>query len=229
MNFSKKNHEINHSNLRIVSKKVFGAVLALTLFTTMSYSQKIDFGIKGGVNYNFGGDLSEAPASIGESFQDIITGADAKAGFHFGLWTKIDVLGLYIRPELIYTQLNNTYGANTENSRNEADFKTKKLDIPLLVGAKIAGPLHIFAGPSFQYILESDFDVIGVDNIDTNDFSVGLQIGAGLELGKLGLDVRWEKGFSNDANGQFLNTSFSVDNRPNQIIFGLSYRFTERD
>ena len=43
MNFSKKNHEINHANLRIVSKKVFGAILALSLFTTMSFAQKIDW------------------------------------------------------------------------------------------------------------------------------------------------------------------------------------------
>ena len=210
-------------------KKVFVTLLTLTLCTTLSYAQKIDWGAKAGLNYNFGGDLSEAPASIGESFEDVITGADAKAGYHFGLWTKIDVLGIYVRPELIYTQLNNTYGENPVNSRNEADFNTKKLDIPVLFGVKVAGPLHIFAGPSFQYILESDFDVTSIDNLETNDFSMGLQIGAGLELGKLGLDVRWEKGFSNDANGRFLNTQFDIDNRPNQIIFGLSYRFNDRN
>ncbi len=210
-------------------KKVFVTILTLTLFTTISFSQTIDWGAKAGLNYNFGGDLSEVPANVGDSFEDVITGADSKAGYHVGLWTKIKVLGLYVRPELIYTQLNNTYGPNVENSRNEADFKTKKLDIPLLIGAKIAGPLHIFAGPSFQYILDSDFDVNDIDNLETNDFSVGLQIGAGLELGKLGLDVRWEKGFSNDADGRFLNTNFNIDNRPNQIIFGLSYRFNERN
>lgn len=210
-------------------KKVFVTLLTLTLCTTLSYAQKIDWGAKAGLNYNFGGDLSETPASIGESFEDVITGADAKAGYHLGLWTKIDLLGLYVRPEIVYTQLNNTYGPNTENNRNDADFKTKKLDIPILIGAKVVGPLHIFAGPSFQYILDSDFDVNDIDNLETNDFSVGLQIGAGLELGKLGLDVRWEKGFSNDADGRFLNTNFNVDNRPNQIIFGLSYRFNERN
>lgn len=210
-------------------KKVFVTLLTLTLCTTLSYAQKIDWGAKAGLNYNFGGDLSEVPANIGESFEDVITGADAKAGYHFGLWTKINLLGLYVRPELVYTQLNNTYGPNPENNRDDADFKTKKLDIPVLIGANIAGPLHIYAGPSFQYIIDSDFGVNEVENLETNDFSVGLQIGAGLELGKLGLDVRWEKGFSNDADGRFLNTDFNVDNRPNQIIFGLSYRFNERD
>ncbi len=210
-------------------KKVFVTILTLTLCTTLSYAQKIDWGGKAGLNYNFGGDLSEAPSTIGDSFDDVITGADSKAGFHLGVWSKFHLLGLYIRPEIVYTQLNNTYGPNPVNNRDEADFKTKKLDFPLLVGIRLIGPLNIFAGPSFQYIIDSDFDVNNVEDVETNDFSVGLQIGAGLEFGKLGVDVRWEKGFSNDANGQFLNTEFNVDNRPNQIIFGISYRFNDRN
>jgi len=227
MNFSKKNHEIDHSNLKIVSKKVFGAILALVLFTTISYAQKIDFGVKGGLNYNFGGDLSEIISEVGNNAENLIAGADGKAGFHVGIWTKVNVLGLYVRPELVYTQLNNSYSNSGENVNT--DFKTSKIDIPILIGVKVAGPLHIFGGPSFQYITKADFSQNDFSNIKKNDFSAGLQLGAGLEFGKLGLDIRWEKGFSNDVDGDFLNTDIQVDNRPNQIIFGLSYRFTERD
>ena len=209
-------------------KKVFLTILTLTFFN-FSFAQ-LDWGAKAGLNYNFGGDLSEVISDTGSSIENIVnTNADDKAGFHLGLWTRFKVLGLYIRPELIYTKLNNSYGANLQNNRTESDYKTQKLDIPILLGTKIAGPLHIFGGPSFQYILDSDFDVDNISDIKTNDFSVGLQLGAGLELGRLGVDVRWEKGFENDANGEFLNTGFEVDNRPNQIVFGLSYRFNEKD
>jgi len=128
---------------------------------------------------------------------------------------------------LIYTQLNNSYNNTTEGV--DTDFKTNKIDIPILIGAKVAGPIHVFAGPSFQYITNSDFSQNEFQNVSTKDFTVGLQIGTGVELGRLGIDVRWEKGFSNDADGQFVDTDFRVDNRPNQIIFGLSYRFNERD
>ena len=49
---------------------------------------------------------------------------------------------------------------------------------------------------------------------------MGVQFGAGVEFGKLGLDVRWERGLSeNEAN--FANTQ-RIDNRTNQIIFGIS-------
>ena len=207
-------------------KKLVLTVLTLTLFN-VSFAQKIDYGAKIGLNYNFGGDLSEVIQETGNSFENLIAGADNKAGFHFGFWAKVDILGLYIRPELVYTQLNNSY-TSTINSV-DTDFKTSKIDIPILLGAKVAGPLHIFAGPSFQYITKSDFSQNDFQNIKKKDFTAGLQIGAGLELGKLGIDVRWEKGFSNDVDGEFASTNINVDNRPNQIIFGLSYRFNERE
>jgi len=208
-------------------KKVFVTILTLTLFTTISFSQTIDWGAKAGLNYNFGGDLSEVIEQTGNSFENVITGADNKAGFHVGLWAKINLVGFYIRPELVYTSLNNSYTSALEGV--DTDFKTQKIDIPLLIGTKVIGPLHIFGGPTLQYISKSDFNQNEFTNIEKNDFTVGLQLGAGLELGKLGVDVRWEKGFSNDVNGEFLNTDIRVDNRPNQIIFGISYRFNERN
>ncbi|HHC79723.1 MAG TPA: PorT family protein [Flavobacteriia bacterium] len=225
MNFSKKDHRLNKKNIGSVSKKLVLTILTLTLFN-VTFAQKIDFGAKAGLNYNFGGDLSELIEQTGNNFQNVITGADDKAGYHIGFWLKARLLGFYVRPEIVYTELNNSY--NSSVTTLNTDFKTRKLDVPILIGTKVIGPLHIFAGPSFQYIIDTDFSVNQIENIKTNDFSVGLQIGTGLEIGKLGFDVRWEKGFSNDLDGRFLNTSINVDNRPNQIIFGLSYRFNDR-
>ena len=226
MNFSKKNHGLNKPTLSNVSKKLVLTILTLTLIN-VSFAQKIDFGAKGGLNYNFGGDLKELMSETNGSLNDVVHGAEDKAGYHFGLWAKVHLLGLYVRPEIIYTELNNSY--NNLGTNISTDFKTKKIDMPILLGAKLIGPLHIYAGPSIQYITNSDFSSSEIENISTNDFSVGLQIGTGLELGRLGVDVRWEKGFENDLDGEFLNTNINVDNRPNQIIFGLSYRFNERN
>lgn len=227
MKITKKVQQPNQPTPSTICKKVFLTILTIT-FINVSFAQ-IDFGIKGGVNYNFGGDLKEIISTGSSSAQNAITNADARAGFHAGLWTRINFLGLYVRPELVYTELNNSYGANTQTNRNEAEYKTRKIDIPLLIGGKIAGPLHLFGGPSFQYIMDTDFSVNSLETIKTKDFSVGLQFGLGLELGRLGIDARWEKGFNNDANGKFLNTNFDIDNRPNQIIFGISYQLSKKD
>jgi len=206
-------------------RKLVLTVLTLTLTTSLLFAQSIDFGAKAGLNYNFGGDLSKVSTEVGNSFSNLISGADSKAGFHIGLWAKIDVLGLYVRPEFVYTQLNNSY--NNANHNVNTKFQTKKIDIPILIGAKIIGPLHVFAGPSFQFITKTDFSQNDFTNIKKKDFTAGLQLGAGLDLGRIGVDVRWEKGFSNDVDGEFANTNIKVDNRPNQIIFSLSYKLND--
>ena len=102
------------------------------------------------------------------------------------------------------------------------------MDVPVLVGITIIGPLNIFAGPAFQYILNSKFDGVTIDNIE-NDFTVGLNIGAGVSFGKFGLDVRYERGFSENEinfidNNLLTLTDDRVDSRPNQIILSLSLK-----
>lgn len=210
-------------------KKLVLTVLTLPLFFSISHAQ-VDIGLKGGVNYNFGGDFKEIFSDVGNNATNIVrTGADNRAGFHLGLWSRFHFAGLYLRPEISYTELNNSYNNQNETVNNiDTKFTTKKLDIPILLGTKIIGPVHIYGGPSIQYILDSKFSADEITQIKTDDISVGLQLGTGVELGRLGLDVRWEKGFSNDLDGEFLNTDIRVDNRPNQIIFGLSYRFNDR-
>jgi len=209
-------------------KKLVLTILTLTLTTTVLTAQQVDFGMKAGVNYNFGGDFKELFSETGSNFEDIVTGADDRAGFHAGLYAKFNFMGMYIRPEFVYTKLTNYYENSSPLSNVDTKYSMQKLDIPLLFGTKIIGPLHIYAGPSFQYILDNDFSLGEIDDVGTKDFSVGLQIGTGLELGRLGIDVRWEKGFSNKVDATLFDTNIKLDNRPNQIIFGLSYRFNER-
>ena len=70
-----------------------------------------------------------------------------------------------------------------------------------------------------------NFQFSDLNSDDFDKFSVGLQAGFGVEFGSLGVDVRWERGFSN-TEAVFVDnlTSINIDNRTNQIILGLSYR-----
>ena len=45
------------------------------------------------------------------------------------------------------------------------------------------------------------------------------------DFGRIGFDVRWERGLSS-TEARFVDnsTNFNIDNRTNQIIVGLSYR-----
>ena len=171
------------------------------------------FGLKGGLNYNGNGDYFE---SIGDAARE----PDKNLGFHIGIYGKLDLGRLYIRPEVFYTK--------TKSDYEDESFNMSKIDLPVLLGAKIFGPVHIFAGPSFQYILNTEYEDITIDDVD-NDFSVGLHFGAGVNLGKLGIDLRYERGFGdNEAN--FINTNITslpqsrIDTRPEQLILSLSLK-----
>ena len=194
-------------------------IICLTFALSQTSSAQLAFGLKGGVNYN-----SE---SIEATSQDVFTGAKSKTGYHAGIWLrfKIPVVGFYIRPELVYTNIENEVLYKKTNNRTSYSFQ--KIDIPVLFGKKIFGVGNVFIGPSFQYILGSDFSINEIPNVEVDSFTVGLQFGAGIELGKFGVDVRWERGF-NGIESTFLdvatNTNITFDTRVNQIIVGISYK-----
>lgn len=168
------------------------------------------FGVKGGLNYAGNGDFFN-------SAENAYRSPDKNVGYHVGVFGKIGNT-IYVRPELVFTAIKSGY--------NKGDLKINKLDLPVLLGIKVIGPLNVFAGPSFQYILNTKFDGVTIDTIE-NDFTVGLNIGAGVNLGKLGIDVRYERGFSENEI-TFINSNITsldgdrVDTRPDQIILSLS-------
>ena len=61
-----------------------------------------------------------------------------------------------------------------------------------------------------------------------NDFRVGLNFGIGLNLNRLGVDLRYERGFSDNEATLISNNIISpngrLDTRPEQLILSLSYR-----
>ncbi len=136
------------------------------------------------------------------------------------------IVGLYLRPEIVYTELKNNVVYDNSVLQRSTDFTFRKIDVPVLLGKKIFGIGNIYIGPSFQYVLASDFGLNDLSEVSTDDFSVGLQFGGGVEFGKLGIDVRWERAFS-DTETKFLDgvNPVNFDTRVNQIILGLSYRF----
>ncbi len=197
-------------------------VAAFAMVSIAAFAQSgSGFGIKAGLNYNQNGDLNFS--QVQSAAEDVIAGSDGKIGFHFGFFAKLDYSKIYLKPELVYTNTKSSY--NVEGITN--DYDISKLDLPVLLGFKIVGPLHIFAGPAFQYTLSNDLKGLEVEDVK-EDFTVGLNAGVAVNLGNIGLDVRYERGFSNNEadfiGNNITDISGSVDSRPSQIIFGLSLK-----
>ena len=194
-------------------KKTLLVAVALLFGVTAVAQSGSGFGLKGGLNYAGNGDYFDSAENAFEN-------PDKNAGFHFGFWGKVGNR-IYLRPELVYT--------NTKSSYDDGDLKIQKLDLPILLGAKVIGPLHLFAGPSFQFLLNEEFDGSGLTLGEVESgTTVGLNIGAGVNLGKLGVDLRYERGFTeneiNVINANVTNINDRVDTRPDQLILSLSLK-----
>lgn len=192
-------------------KKTFlVAVFALIGATTFAQNGP-GFGIKGGINYAGNGDYFN-------SAEQAYNNPDRNVGYHLGFFGKIGDK-IYFRPELMYTKTKSDYENNS--------LAMSKLDAPLLVGVNILGPINVFAGPALQYILDTDFDGVAIGDVE-NDVTVGLNIGAGLSFGNFGLDLRYERGFSENEVAVFSSnnvpTGDRIDTRPDQLILSLSFK-----
>ncbi|GLU45568.1 outer membrane beta-barrel protein [Allomuricauda sp. NBRC 101325] len=194
-------------------------VVAFAFFGATAFAQSgSGFGLKAGLSYNKNGDLIN---SVGDGGADIIEGAKGKTGYHIGVFGKLDFSTIYLRPELVYSKTKSEYDVDGDSQ----DYDVSKLDMPVLLGLKVIGPLHVFAGPAFQYTLSNKLGDLDVEDVE-NDFTVGLNAGVGVNLGRLGLDVRYERGFSKN-EAEFIGENITdvsgrVDSRPSQVIFALS-------
>jgi hypothetical protein len=199
-------------------------ILSIAFIAMIFYANaQSSFGVKAGLSYNTTGELKEF---VNETGSIIDNKGNGKSGYNFGIYGKIGLGPIYLRPELVYTKTTSKYILNLES----VDYKMSKLDLPVLVGIKVIGPLSVYAGPTFQYVLDNDLQGLQYENVE-NDFTIGLNFGASLELGRLGLDVRYERGFTQNEvefTGVGSNVIYRLDSRPEQIIFGLSYRLTAK-
>lgn len=188
-----------------LSKNIALALLAMTIFTFSGNAQNGDgFGLKAGLNYNANGDYFESAGANAKH-------PDRNVGFHVGLYGKIGNR-IYFKPEVVYTQ--------TKSDYNKDALKIQKIDVPLLLGVKIFGPVSVFAGPSVQYILSSKFKDTTLKNLE-DEFTVGGNFGIALNFNGFGVDLRYEKGLSKN----FANLGIPenrIDTRPDQLILGLS-------
>lgn len=196
-------------------------MLLLLTATSAVVAQSAKFGIKGGLNFGSTGEITDLS---GQNFE-----GDNQLGYHIGLLTQFKFAGIFIQPEIMYTSLTTDY-AGTESVN--ADYELSKLDVPVLIGFDIVGPLNFKIGPSFQYILNNELVINDFSTQEPeNSITVGYQLGAGLQLGRLGLDLRYESAFSqNDTSitQNITNTAieqFTIDSRPTQWILSVSYIF----
>ncbi len=190
--------------------------------TINSYAQdkSVVFGVKAGLNYGDNGSIEIA--DITNAGQNLLSeDASDRVGYHLGIFLRKRLTdNLYLRPELQYTKNSSSF----DIASDELTYDVQKIDAPILLGAFIFKPIHIFGGPSLQYLIENDLEDVRLGDVK-NEFTVGVQFGVGVKLGRINADVRYERGLSENQAQNIDDTigqTIRVDSRPNQLILSVS-------
>ncbi|GAB3997952.1 hypothetical protein GCM10028807_44320 [Spirosoma daeguense] len=198
---------------------------SLFLLPALSFAQ-FEIGIKGGVNLSklsFGnfvqtGTNSNGSPNVnvdGQTFRNSISDSYAtRTGTSFGIYTRIGG-SLFIQPELLYSTKAGSFNIVRNGQTEQVNVKLTSFDVPVLLGIK-GGPIRIMAGPIVSFRIDDNQrlgDAIRqYTNGSLNDAWTkayyGYQVGGGLDLGPLGLDVRYEGNLSDiaqieNSGGQF--------------------------
>jgi hypothetical protein len=176
-------------------------ILSLLIIAAACISARAQFslGIKGGVNYSTIDANNLKNSSV--------------AGYQVGAFARIGG-GVYLQPEVYVSSTGGEFHSNDNVFSGHVNFTN--LDVPVLVGARF-GPknlnFRLMAGPVFTSILNTSESLSQNFASTYNDFggykgsAVDFQAGAGVDLGALTVDLRYQGGLShvNDNDSQRQN------------------------
>ncbi|WP_373495477.1 porin family protein [Aquiflexum sp.] len=163
----------------------------------------------------------------------VFKGGESVTGYHAGVFARHNMGMFFIQPEIIFTssggKINVTPPQNSTTMPNPYDLEItyNKIDVPILVGIKIANLIRFQAGPTGSYLLSSEQKNSATGAItdvlaNYNQFSVAYQAGVGLDLDKFTLDLRFEDNLS-DFGDKVGN--FNTDQRNKQFLLSIGMIF----
>ncbi len=210
-------------------KKSF-LVLSLLLMVCFTAQAQFEYGVR------FGASTQSVKGNElllqSNTFDDLrVSLADASYGYHLGLYTQFKAFGLTISPELLFNSNSYEYRIQELNDVNTIEEvvtdRYQYIDIPVLVGLKL-GPLRAYAGPEVHYFVNSYSNLLDRDGFSEqiDKVNYGAIVGAGLNVGKLRLDVRYEINFDDFEDHIFFDDNqLNFDSDDSRVIFSAGWRF----
>ncbi|MCX6247516.1 MAG: porin family protein [Bacteroidetes bacterium] len=211
--------------------KKFSLLLAILIFTAGATFGQFNFGLKIGYNAS---KLSTSLDSITSSFN---SGMHFGAFFRFGLGKKI-----YIQPEAYYTLQGGLFKNDAANTLNNWEQKVTvgTLDIPVLIGFKLINAKivnwRIMAGPMVSFVVNSKIKNVSltgpITSSDITKLNWYMQVGTGVDLWFLTLDIRYQVGLNHminsaqyeDSNGNPTGTEYLLNAKNNMWVVSLGFK-----
>jgi hypothetical protein len=196
------------------------------LFTSSGLLAQGNLGFQFGLNDDNFGSIENISNKIDNYDLDIKN----STGFQFGVFTEIDLITFYIRPELnlIFSKSKNAAAYSLDEGINIAEhsYKSSEIQLPIIFGYKVLGPISVFGGPSFKYNLSnsSNFNLEDIKD----KYTLSLLLGSRVKIRYISVGLRYERGLNNNevliinANGVDLNNA-NVDLTTNKLSLNISY------
>ena len=201
-------------------------IIYFLLFTSSGLLAQGNLGFQFGLNDDNFGSIENISNKIDNYDLDIKN----STGFQFGVFTEIDLITFYIRPELnlIFSKSKNAAAYSLDEGINIAEhsYKSSEIQLPIIFGYKVLGPISVFGGPSFKYNLSnsSNFNLEDIKD----KYTLSLLLGSRVKIRSLSVGLRYERGLNNNevliinANGVDLDNA-NVDLTTNKLSLNISY------
>ena len=202
--------------------------LIFLLFSVASFAQ-IEFGIKAGLSSY---DLANEGFLINDGGKQVEWNiSNAGYGHHFGIYTRLSLLGVYLEPALLFNSNRVSYDI-TEYSESGvfSTIKNEKyntMDIPVLAGFKL-GVLRFQGGVVGHLFINSISDAVDIKGYNQRfkTATYGWQAGTGLDIWKLRLDLLFEGNFDNFGDHISIGGyDYAFAETPSRLMLTLGYKF----
>jgi hypothetical protein len=203
-------------------KKV--AIIILLLLAVQISQAQFKFGLRGGLNFSM---IPQETYILNDAETSVSTLRDSYTGFHIGAMSQISLAGVFIMPELLFVSTGHHMVLREGDTEVFYQQKFSQIDVPVMVGSKI-GPVRLGVGPVAGIILNSKSE-LPEDAAFKERFKPttwGFQAGAGLTLGTMALDLKYQFGLSSLGDGITIgNQTYNFDARTRQIVLSIGFLF----
>ena len=171
-------------------KKYLLSAATLLIITITAQAQSSTFGIKGGINFS--------KINTDNLNESTVTGYQAGLFARFGS-------SFYVQPEVYVASSGGKVNGNVGTAAYNGDIKFTTLNVPLLLGKSFGAKdlnFRLMVGPVYSYIMDqnknfsANFSGAYADFGNYNNSTLGYQAGAGVDIGPITADVRYEGGLT---------------------------------
>ncbi|MGI6718214.1 MAG: porin family protein [Bacteroidales bacterium] len=216
--------------MKVIKRFLLTAVLAVLISAQGVYAQKLELGVKAGMNISSLSGLADVDY---QSFLGSVSKGVLPA-FHAGFVAEYHATNnISVAPELLYSFQGGKVNlkSNVGDSDGNVTFKAHYVNIPIMVKFYPISRVALEFGPQIGFNIVGSLNIDGESSVNKdalNVFDFGLGVGANVRLlAGLNAGIRYVHGFTNAMKNvqveNLVNEEINSKNRTFQIYLGFMF------